>query len=216
VLNPTDWWRILRTKDSQGRYLFGDPASVAAARLWNLDVVPTNNMTSGEFLVGSGNPEATVIRDRMEVQIEVATQHSDYFTKNLVAIRCEKRLALVTRRPASFVHGTFTMSPGVIRHLKEWSFHLRRLQPLPLQSRKVDGDSRTFLNFCGFATFFEVFHELCIAVGGTFQLRPCKQFVKSGSDTVNLILAVWIGDNASVERSSGTTGGIRNYGDNCT
>jgi hypothetical protein len=34
------------------------------------------------------------------------------FAKNLVAIRCEKRVALVTRRPASFITGTFTTSPA--------------------------------------------------------------------------------------------------------
>jgi len=90
----------------------GDPSSVGAARLWDLDLIGTNNISVGQFLVGRGNPEATVIRDRMEAQIEVATQHSDYFAKNLVAIRCEKRLALVTRRPASFVKGTFTTSPA--------------------------------------------------------------------------------------------------------
>jgi hypothetical protein len=41
----------------------------------------------------------------------VSTEHSDYFVKNLVAIRAEKRLALITRRPASFVTGSFTTSP---------------------------------------------------------------------------------------------------------
>ena len=60
---------------------------------------------------GSGSPVATEIRDRMEMVVEVSTEHSDYFSKNLVAIRAEKRLALVVYRPASFITGTFTTSP---------------------------------------------------------------------------------------------------------
>jgi len=47
----------------------------------------------------------------MGIMVEVGPQHSDYFTKNLVAIRAEKRLAFLTRRPASYITGTFTTSP---------------------------------------------------------------------------------------------------------
>jgi HK97 family phage major capsid protein len=65
----------------------------------------------GSFLVGSGSPVAAEIRDRMEMTVEISTEHSDYFTRNLVAIRAEKRLALITKRPNSFVTGTFTTSP---------------------------------------------------------------------------------------------------------
>jgi HK97 family phage major capsid protein len=111
VLNPRDWWLIRRTKDANDNYILGAPGSEGSRRLWDLDVIATNNMDAGDFLVGSGNPAAAEIRDRMEMQIEVSTQHEDYFTRNLVAIRAEKRLALITKRPASFIEGTFTTSP---------------------------------------------------------------------------------------------------------
>jgi hypothetical protein len=48
----------------------------------------------------------------MELQYEVSTEHQDFFVKNLVACRAEKRLALVVKRPASYVTGTFTTSPA--------------------------------------------------------------------------------------------------------
>jgi HK97 family phage major capsid protein len=111
VLNPTDLWRLRRTKDSQGRYLMGDPASVGRPRLWDLDLIGTNNMSAGLFLVGSSNPEATIIRDRMEAQIEVSNSHDTFFVQNKIAVRAEKRCALVTRRPSSFVLGSFSVSP---------------------------------------------------------------------------------------------------------
>ena len=43
---------------------------------------------------------------------KISTEHADFFTKNLVAVRAEKRLALITRRPGSYVTGSFTTSPA--------------------------------------------------------------------------------------------------------
>ena len=112
ILNPVDWWKIRRTKTSFGTYLLGDPGTVGRARLWDLTIVPTVSMASGYFLVGSGDPAAVEIRDRMEMQVEVSTSHADYFTRNLCAVRGERRCALICRRPASFIYGAFSTSPA--------------------------------------------------------------------------------------------------------
>ena len=111
VLHPNDWYDMRLTKDSFGRYILGDPQSMVRPNIFGLDVVSTTSIASGTFLIGSGNPVAAEIRDRMEMQVELSTSHQDFFVKNLVAVRAEKRLALVTKRPASFVTGTFTTSP---------------------------------------------------------------------------------------------------------
>ena len=111
ILNTNDWWDIALTKNSLGNYILGDPQSLTAPRIFGLDVVPTTSIAEGVFLVGSGSPVAAEIRDRQEMQVEISTEHSDYFVRNLIAVRAEKRLALVTKRPASFVSGTFTTSP---------------------------------------------------------------------------------------------------------
>jgi HK97 family phage major capsid protein len=122
TLHPTDWWDIRLTKDGFGRYVLGDPqqgsftntgfgVSSPTQNLFGLNVVPTVNITQGSFMVGSGSPVAAEIRDRLETVVEVSTEHQDFFTKNLVAVRAEKRLCLVVRRPASYVTGTFTTSP---------------------------------------------------------------------------------------------------------
>jgi HK97 family phage major capsid protein len=112
VLHPTDWWGIRLLKDTLGRYLIGDPQSTAAALLFDLVVIPTTSIAAGTFLVGSGNPAAAEIRDRMEIQFEISTSHASFFTQNLIACRAEKRLALVVKRPASYVSGSFTSSPA--------------------------------------------------------------------------------------------------------
>jgi HK97 family phage major capsid protein len=112
ILHPTDWWGMRLQKDSYGRYILGDPQTpLVQQALFGLTPVITTSIASGTFLVGSGSPIASEIRDRMGITVEVGTQHSDYFTKNLVAIRAEKRLAFLTRRPASYITGTFTTSP---------------------------------------------------------------------------------------------------------
>jgi HK97 family phage major capsid protein len=112
VVHPNDWWSIRLTKDTQGRYILGDPMGpVTQQQLFGLTPVVTTSITSGTFLVGSGSPAACEIRDRMGMTVEIATQHEDYFARNLVAIRAEKRLALVVYRAASFIQGTFTTSP---------------------------------------------------------------------------------------------------------
>lgn len=111
VISTNDWWDIRLTKDSFGRYILGDPQIAVRPNIFGLDVVPTTSMAQGTFLVGSGSPVAAEIRDRMEMQVEISTEHSDYFVRNLVAIRAEKRLALITKRVNSFVTGSFTTSP---------------------------------------------------------------------------------------------------------
>ena len=111
VLNPKDWWDIRLTKDGFGRYILGDPQSTVRPNIFGLDVVYTTSIASGTFLVGSGNAIAQEIRDRMEMMVEISTEHSDFFARNLIAIRGEKRLANVVKRPASYVTGSFTTSP---------------------------------------------------------------------------------------------------------
>lgn len=112
VLHPTDWWSLRLTKDSYGRYILGDPQqNVGVPNIFGLTVVETTSITSGTFLIGSGNAAASEIRDRMGMQVEISTEHGEYFTSNMVAIRAEKRLALVVKRPASYITGSFTTSP---------------------------------------------------------------------------------------------------------
>jgi HK97 family phage major capsid protein len=112
VLNPGDWWKIRRLKDSTGRYMFGDPHTPFAPTLWGAPVVDTTCMTKGYFLVGSGSARCAEIRDRMGVTVEMSTEDSDNFRYNRVTFRVENRLALVVKRPNAHVYGALTQSPA--------------------------------------------------------------------------------------------------------
>jgi HK97 family phage major capsid protein len=111
VLHPADWEDIelVKTEEggvNKGSYIMGGPKGMAAPTIWNKPVVETTAMPSGKFLVGSFQLGA-VLWDRMDATIDVSTEHSDYFTKNMVAIRAEERLALAVYRPTAFRYGSF-------------------------------------------------------------------------------------------------------------
>ena len=63
-------------------------------------------MQIDQFLVGDFERAATLY-DRHAPRIEVSTEHADFFTRNLVAIRAEERLALVTKNSDAMVYGAF-------------------------------------------------------------------------------------------------------------
>lgn len=106
VLHPADWVSILALKDGEGRYLIANPQERANPSLFGLPVVQSLAMTVGTFLVGAFQASATLY-DRWGVRVEVSTEHSDYFVRNLVAILCEERLGLAVKRATGFTKGTF-------------------------------------------------------------------------------------------------------------
>ncbi|ARP89818.1 phage major capsid protein [Bordetella genomosp. 9] len=106
VLNPTDWAELELQKDSTGQYIWVNVQEGGVQRMWRLPVIDTNAMPAGEFLVGAFDMAAQVF-DREDAAVEVSTEDADNFTKNMVTIRAEERLALAVYRPESFVHGEF-------------------------------------------------------------------------------------------------------------
>jgi HK97 family phage major capsid protein len=107
ALNPLDWADIIATKDDMGRYLGDGPFAQQAAILWTLPVVTTKSMTVDAFMVGAGQRGAQIF-DRETATVELSTEDSDNFRRNLVTILAEERLAFVIKHANAFVKGTFT------------------------------------------------------------------------------------------------------------
>lgn len=107
VLNPTDWFKIETTKDTAGAYIIGNPQDGTNRRLWGLPVVETPAMTVDKFLVGAFKYGAQIF-DREDARVEVSTEDSDNFRKNLVTILAEERLALAVYNTLAFVKGDFS------------------------------------------------------------------------------------------------------------
>jgi HK97 family phage major capsid protein len=104
-MHPTDWARVELTKDGDQRYLIGNPQGTAAPTLWGLPVVATPAMTIDKFMTGAFRMAAQLF-DRWDARVEVGYVNDD-FTKNLVTILAEERLALAVYRPEALIYGDF-------------------------------------------------------------------------------------------------------------
>jgi len=106
VLHPIDWAEIELTKDSEGRYIIGNPQGSLSPTLWGLPVVPTMAQTIGEFTVGAFRLAAQLF-DREQSGVLVSTEDGDNFRRNMVTILKEERLSFAVYRPEAFVDGAF-------------------------------------------------------------------------------------------------------------
>ena len=109
VINPIGLELLELDKDNEGRYQLAYTVTDADGRtsVWRVPVVVTDALAANEFLVGDFS-RAARLYDRQQATVEIATQHADFFTRNLVAILAEERLALAVNRPDMLVKGTFT------------------------------------------------------------------------------------------------------------
>ena len=113
VLSPPDAEAVRLTKDVNGNYIWGAPSAGAPASVWGLTPVVDGNLAAG-FLVGDFTARSIELLIREEVLTELSREHSDYFTRNLVAIRTEARCANGLYRPSAFVTGAFpAVAPGM-------------------------------------------------------------------------------------------------------
>ena len=106
VLNPIDWAKVELTKDTIGQYIFAQVRALAPPALWSRPIVSTQAMTVEKFLTGAFQLGAQIF-DREDANVEISTEDSDNFRRNLVTVRAEERLALAVYRPEAFVYGTF-------------------------------------------------------------------------------------------------------------
>jgi HK97 family phage major capsid protein len=106
VLNPSDIATMKLTKDLNGNYIF--PVSMPnATSVMDVTVVSNPRMTAGSFLImdsTKGN-----LRIREDVNISIGYENDD-FTKNLITILAEMRLAFYVKsnHVKAFLTGTFS------------------------------------------------------------------------------------------------------------
>jgi len=109
IVNPADWGAMERTREytaTGGAYLYGMPGMSASSNPFGVQVVMSNNMAAGKFLIGQLNGSA-IVYDRQGSTVEMGYINDD-FTKNLVTIRAEERLGLGVDRPTGILYGDFT------------------------------------------------------------------------------------------------------------
>jgi hypothetical protein len=111
-IEPGRYGAIETLKNTLGSYLSAEPGDgdFGDNSLWGLRVVQSNSMPVGQFLCGDF-VDGAMLLDRMAATVELSTENVDTFVRNLVTIRAEERVALLTFAPWAFVKSTLT-APG--------------------------------------------------------------------------------------------------------
>ena len=106
VLNPLDAFTIGLAKDDVGGYLISNPlATTGNMTLWGLPAIESTSMTADNFLVGDF--KQAELYNRWDTTVEAGYENDD-FTKNMVTLLCESRLALGIVDKLALVKGNFT------------------------------------------------------------------------------------------------------------
>ena len=108
IINPADWEKIEIAKTTYGEYIFGGdmgPINAMQPLVWGKNVVATNSMTAGKFLIG-GFTMGAQIWDRMDAAVQISYEDGDNFKKNMATLLAEERLALTVYRPSAFIYGS--------------------------------------------------------------------------------------------------------------
>lgn len=107
LLNPADWATIendlLITAGGKIPFDYNN----GQARLWGLPVVQSVGVTADTFAVGAFG-QAGTIHNREGVVVSMSESDDDNFTKNLITLRAERRLALTIEVPAAIRGGDLT------------------------------------------------------------------------------------------------------------
>jgi HK97 family phage major capsid protein len=102
LMNPADFWTMSVSKSAgDGNYFGGSPYSAASRNPWGIQVAVSNAVATGTAIVGAFREGATVWR-KGGITVAASNSHSDFFRKNLTAIRAEERIGLTVYRPGGF------------------------------------------------------------------------------------------------------------------
>lgn len=111
IMHHNDWAKIELLKGNDGHYVFANVATGGNPVLWRIPVIPTSTIAEGTALMGAFAMGAA-LHEKEGANIRISEHHEDFFTKNLIAILAEQRLALTCYRPKSFIVITFDSAPA--------------------------------------------------------------------------------------------------------
>lgn len=106
VVNHRDWTEIELLKDGEERYIWVSVQEGGTARMWRKPVIATRAMPRGHFINGCFRTCATLL-DFERAQVQMYPQHSDFATRNMVAMLAEETIGLAITTPEGFVVGNF-------------------------------------------------------------------------------------------------------------
>ena len=108
MINPTDYLRLVSTKETAGAYVLPSYVSMSAGQMFimGVPVYAINGVVAGDFFVGD-LALGSQLFVRQGVTLEFFEQDADNVTKNFVTVRVEERIALAVYTSQSIVYGSF-------------------------------------------------------------------------------------------------------------
>jgi HK97 family phage major capsid protein len=117
IVHPSMFGTLINRFDTAGQYYGGGPLSPGlygggrnvesnrlsqgAVTLWGVPLYVTTQVGVGTALLGNFSQGAALWR-KGGISVSASNSHSDFFKKNLTAIRAEERVALTVYRPEAF------------------------------------------------------------------------------------------------------------------
>lgn len=105
LLNPTDWCKVLCSKNVNKDYLIQGILDVPTQRIWGIPVILNGSVESGKFHMGNFYEGGKVI-ERSPIAVEIDREGDD-FIKNLMTLRVERRLDFAVVQPKALAYGNF-------------------------------------------------------------------------------------------------------------
>lgn len=107
LLNPTDLHKIALLKSTANEYLRQQIYTGLTPQIMGVNITANTAVTAGKFMVAN-LAQATQLWVRENLSVEFSRDDSDNFTKNLVTVRVQERVALTNYLPNAIVQGTFS------------------------------------------------------------------------------------------------------------
>ena len=108
MINPTDYLRLVSTKETAGAYILPSYVTMSAGQMFimGVPVYAINGVVAGDFFVGDFALGSQLFV-RQGITLEFFEQDADNVTKNFVTVRVEERIALAVYTTQSIVYGNF-------------------------------------------------------------------------------------------------------------
>jgi HK97 family phage major capsid protein len=109
LINPTDWATILLTQNTDSPYSLPGATVVSPDGSLSIAGIPVFKSTAidaGTFLVGDWSMGAQIMQNQ-GIGVQFSEMDADNFTKNLITVRVEARIAFPIYYSGAFVTGTF-------------------------------------------------------------------------------------------------------------
>jgi len=109
LVNPTDWAAIMNTKNTNSAYTL--PASTVVTTDGSVSIagIPLYKSTAiavDKFVVGDWSMGAQIMQNQ-GIAVQFSEMDGDNFTKNLITVRVEARIALPIYYAGAFIYGDF-------------------------------------------------------------------------------------------------------------